>query len=142
MTHQVRFTWARRPSQPTAEAVRQVILGVLRHQRHPDSEVHLLLTDDEQLRTLNHTYRSIDRATDVLSFPDGDLLPTGHLLLGEIIISLETARRQAGEMGHSELRELQELALHGTIHLLGFDHEQDQGAMDSLEMLLRQELLP
>ena len=142
MTHQVRFTWARRPSQPTAEAVRQVVRGVLQTQQCPDAEVHVLITDDQQIRDLNQTYRAIDRPTDVLSFPDGDLLPNGRCLLGQIVISLETARRQAERLGHDELRELQELALHGTVHLLGYDHEQDEGTMNELELQLRRELLP
>ena len=71
----------------------------------------------------------------------GDLLPDGGLLLGEIVISLDAARRQAVELGHSELRELEELVLHGTLHLLGHDHEQDDGEMEDLELRLREELL-
>jgi probable rRNA maturation factor len=63
------------------------------------------------------------------------------VLLGQVVVSLDAARRQAEELGHSELRELEELLLHGTLHLLGHDHERDQGAMDALELSLRRELL-
>jgi len=101
----------------------------------------LLLTDDARIQELNRRYLDRDRPTDVLSFPDGDRLPDGFRLLGEIVISLDTARRQAGELGHSTLRELQELALHGVLHLLGYDHERDNGEMERLELRLREELL-
>jgi len=101
------------------------------------------VTGDEAIRELNRDYLGKDRATDVLSFPDGDLLPTGRTLLGEIVVSLDTARRQAAEAGHSELRELAELVLHGTLHLLGYDHadDRDRGEMNRLELDLREELL-
>jgi probable rRNA maturation factor len=101
----------------------------------------VLITDDQQIQTLNREYRNHDHATDVLSFPDGDRLPSGQLLLGQIVISLDAARRQAEQLGHSELRELEELALHGTIHLMGYDHVRDDGDMNQLELSLRQELL-
>jgi len=137
----VHFRWDRRPSQPTAEALRRVVVGAVRRARRPACEVHVALTGDEELRRLNRTSRNLDRPTDVLSFPDGDLLPTGMVLLGEIVVSLDAARRQAADLGHSELRELEELVLHGTLHLLGHDHERDNGEMGTLELSLREELL-
>jgi len=106
-----------------------------------ESEVHVLITDDDEIRRLNREYRDLDEATDVLSFPDGERLPTGPLLLGQIVVSLDSARRQAAELGHGELRELEELVLHGTVHLLGYDHEQDRGEMNEIELRLRKELL-
>jgi probable rRNA maturation factor len=106
-----------------------------------ESDVHVLITGDDQMRQLNRGWRKRDRSTDVLSFPDGDRLPTGRVLLGQIVVSLDAARRQAEELGHSEIRELEELVLHGTIHLLGYDHERDQGEMDDLELTLLEELL-
>ena len=107
-----------------------------------ESDVHVLVTGDPQMRRLNLGWRDQDRSTDVLSFPDGDRLPSGRVLLGQIVVSLDTARRQAEELGHGELRELAELLLHGTIHLLGYDHERDHGEMDELELRLLRELLP
>jgi probable rRNA maturation factor len=104
--------------------------------------VHLVLTDDRTIQELNMRYRGIDRPTDVLSFPDGDELPSGRQFLGEIMISLDSARRQASELGHDEVRELCELALHGTLHLLGYDHVRDHGEMNDIELNLRRELLP
>ena len=137
----VHFRWERRPSQPAAEALRRVVAEVVLRTRGPAAEVHVVMTGDEELRRLNRTYRGLDRPTDVLSFPDGDPLPTGGVLLGEIIVSLDAARRQAVELGHGELRELEELVLHGTLHLLGHDHERDRGEMAALELELREELL-
>jgi probable rRNA maturation factor len=125
-----------------AEALRDVISGCLERLGASDAEIHLLLTGDETIRELNRQYRKIDRATDVLSFPDGDVLPTNRHLLGEIVISVDAARRQGSELGHGEIRELCELALHGTLHLLGYDHERDQGEMNETELKLRRELLP
>lgn len=141
MRHEVQFLWERRPSQPTAAALRGVIGGVLDHQGIASGEVHVLITSDEHIRELNGRFRDTDSATDVLSFPDGDPLPDGGVLLGQVVISLDTARRQAEEAGHGEMRELQELVLHGVLHLLGYDHSVDDGEMDDLEVTLRRELL-
>jgi len=113
----------------------------VRRSRGPEAEVYVVVTGDNDLQRLNRVYRKLDRPTDVLSFPDGDPLPDGGLLLGEIVISLDAARRQAAELGHGELRELEELVLHGTLHLLGHDHERDRGEMAALELELREELL-
>jgi len=99
------------------------------------------VTGDGRIRDLNREFIGNDMPTDVLSFPDGDLLPVGRRLLGSIVVSLDTARRQAGDGGHSEIRELQELVLHATLHLLGYDHASDQGEMNQLEIGLREELL-
>ncbi len=138
---QVLITWERRPSQPAADRLRRVISGCLERLGRPESEVHVLITGDDRIRDLNRRYRDIDLATDVLSFPDGDLLPSGLTLLGEIVISLETARLQAADLGHDELRELAELVLHGVLHLLGYDHDKDRGKMNALEIELREEVL-
>lgn len=137
----VHFRWERRPSQPVAEALRHVVSTALDLLRISDAEVHVLITDDAKIRALNSRYRDRDHSTDVLSFPDGDRLPSGQVLLGQIVISLDAAKRQAAELGWTELRELEELVLHGTLHLLGYDHERDRGEMNRLEKRLREELL-
>jgi probable rRNA maturation factor len=100
-------------------------------------EVALLLTGDRSLRALNARYRSRDEATDVLSFPG----PGGELGLGDIVISVETAARNAKSLGRTLPQELDVLALHGFLHVLGYDHETDDGAMDRLERRLRRRLL-
>lgn len=85
-------------------------------------EVSLYLTDDRVIRELNKAYRGKDKATDVLSFIFDE--PAGpYRLLGEIVISVDTARRQAEEIGHSLEEEIKRLVVHGFVHLLGYDHE-------------------
>ena len=137
----VHIRWDRRPAQPAAEALRGVISGCLGRLGTENAEVHLVLTGDQTMRELNQRFRNIDRATDVLSFPDGDELPSGRQFLGEIVISLDSARHQAEALGHGEVRELCELALHGTLHLLGYDHVRDHGEMNEVELKLQRELL-
>jgi len=90
---------------------------------------------DRELRRANRTWRGKDKATDVLSFPGDD----GHL--GDILLSVPTARRQAESAGHPVERELQVLLLHGVLHCLGYDHETDQGEMERLERKLRRRFL-
>ncbi|MBM3240762.1 rRNA maturation RNase YbeY [Candidatus Poribacteria bacterium] len=105
-------------------------------------EVSVLLTDDAEIQRLNKQYCQLDRPTDVLAFAmregiDSELNP--HLL-GDIVISIQTAQRQAVDVGHSLDMELSLLAVHGTLHLLGYDHEIDSEAAimrDIEEMILR-----
>ncbi len=98
------------------------------------------LADDAELHRINHQYRGKDRPTDVLSFPGERTAEGWHL--GDILISLSSARRQARRSGHSLDRELRELVLHGVLHCLGHDHEVDGGAMAALELKLRERWLP
>jgi len=89
------------------------------------SEVSISFVTDDEIRTLNRDYRGKDSATDVLSFPvDNTFNIGGHSRpLGDIVICMDVARRQAEEYGHSLDRELAFLVAHGMLHLLGFDHE-------------------
>lgn len=102
-------------------------LGCLSALEYEDAQgdITIELTNDAVIHGFNRDYRGVDRPTDVLSFPsfEGEELitpPDGHL--GDIMISIETAARQAAELGHSTERELVFLAIHGTLHVLGFDH--------------------
>ena len=96
----------------------------------------MALVSNARVRALNRKYRRQDYATDVLSFPNPEpLVPSPYL--GDIVIATGVARRQARKAGHSELTELRVLALHGLLHLLGYDHERDHGAMAKLERTLR-----
>jgi probable rRNA maturation factor len=96
-------------------------------------DVAIALVSDPRMRAMNRGYRGSDYATDVLSFP-GD---PGGTALGDIVIATGVARRQAREAGHSYGTELRVLALHGLLHLLGHDHETDEGEMARLERRLR-----
>lgn len=87
------------------------------------------------MRRLNRSYRRKDRSTDVLAFP-GD----GGTLLGDIVVSLPYAAREAARRGDPVLHEVDRLLLHGFLHLIGYDHEVDDGEMDALEARLRREL--
>lgn len=91
----------------------------------PNWEVSVSLVGDGEMQKLNRQWRGIDRTTDVLSFPMLEEWEEGPNLLGDIVISLPVATRQAQEYGHSLLRELAFLAVHGILHLLGRDHEND-----------------
>jgi probable rRNA maturation factor len=105
--------------------------------------VSLVLAGDTTLRRLNRDYRGKDAATDVLSFPSGgERLPDGSRPLGEIVISVAQAERQARALGHPLGRELRLLIIHGYLHLLGYDHEVDDGTMMRLQGRLARALLP
>ncbi len=115
------------------------VLGVDGH-----AEVSVVFTDDEYIRELNRQYRGLDKATDVLSFalaegeePDVVDGPE-ETLLGDIVISLETAVRQAEEFGHGLERELAYLTVHGMLHLSGYDHETEA---EKAEMRAQEELI-
>lgn len=93
-----------------------------------DAELSLFLTDDETVHELNRTYRGVDRTTDVLSFSqrEGENPDLWDNLLGDVIISVDQAQRQAAEYGHSMAREVGFLTVHGVLHLLGWDHEESE----------------
>jgi probable rRNA maturation factor len=107
--------------------------------------VGVALVADARVRALNKQYRQHDDATDVLSFPAADDRDRARsrrradslLYLGDIVIARGVARRQARAAGHSQRTELRILALHGLLHLLGYDHERDAGAMARVERALR-----
>ena len=99
--------------------------------------VAVALVTDARMRVLNRTFRGVDKATDVLSFPaEGPGLQAPRHL-GDLAIAVGVARRQARAQGHNLARELRILALHGLLHLLGYDHERDRGTMRAVEDRLR-----
>ncbi len=129
------------------ETARQVIEGVLDMEECPyETQVNVLLTDNEGIREYNREYRSIDRETDVLSFPnlefetpgvyeveeeqEADCFDpdTGELILGDIIISVDRVAEQAESYGHSPKREFAFLVAHSMLHLSGYDHMESEEA--------------
>ncbi len=138
----IAFRWQRHPGGRPTEALRAMALEVLARLGVQRGEVGVLVCDDATIRHLNSHFRRKDRATDVLSFSGGFDQPDGPPYVGDIAISLETARRQASEAGVTPEREMQQLLLHGLLHLCGYDHEADQGEMEALERRLWRELLP
>jgi len=104
------------------DLLERAALAVLEHQS-ADGDLTILLTDDAQLRGLNREYLGIDAPTDVLSFPASETDPeTARRYLGDILISAPRAEEQARAAGHALEAEVQLLAVHGTLHLLGYDH--------------------
>jgi probable rRNA maturation factor len=103
--------------------------------------VTVALVDDVAMRRLNRAFAGKDKATDVLSFALDDREDTAprrtEPFLGDIVIATGVARRQARAAGHPYAQELRVLALHGLLHLLGYDHERDDGRMARLETRLR-----
>jgi probable rRNA maturation factor len=95
-----------------------------------NQELSVLLTDDKKIRELNKEYRGQDRATDVLSFPqnEGEENEPDYHLMGDVVISTVTAKRQASQHGLSLEEEIVLLLIHGILHLLGFNHERSEEA--------------
>jgi probable rRNA maturation factor len=119
-------------------------INLLSHRLRVDGQPFtIVLVSDRAIRSLNRDFRKQDKPTDVLSFPSGPI-GSAHLDkpgLGDMIISVETARRQAFARHHSLERELRVLVIHGLLHLLGYDHEVDRGEMRRKELRLQRELL-
>jgi len=130
--------WLRR----TAEAV-------LSAARADNAELSLVLVSDRRMRALNRRYRKKDGATDVLAFPlTPTLSPAGRgkgegrkppMLLGDVVISVPTARRQAAELGHGLREELRHLLVHAVLHLMGYDHE--RGPRDAALMARKEQAI-
>lgn len=117
------------------ETLRRAVLATLLLGGAPPSEVAVVVSDDASLQDLNRRFRSIDAPTDVLAFPNETRgpfisLPDQPHYLGDVIISYPRAEEQAGEAGHDTLAELQLLTVHGVLHLLGYDDEEDAARAD------------
>ena len=123
--HVVRKTDIRRVLQQAASALKI------------EGELAIVFAGDTLLQKLNRDYRFKDKPTDVLSFKGQDK----DMGLGDVIISVETARANAPRFGRTLDRELEVLALHGFLHVLGYDHEADDGEMEALEKQLRSRVL-
>lgn len=128
------------------EMMRKVIDFSLKYEGvNVPCEVSLLFVDNEEIKELNRIHREIDKATDVLSFPmlhypnskvykevyldkvfTTEYLDDGYLVLGDIVVSLEKAKEQSLEFGHSFIREVAYLIVHSVLHLLGYDHFEEE----------------
>lgn len=118
----------RRPHGVRTRALRSFLCRALELLGETQAEVCLRLVDDAEMRLLNHRYRAKDATTDVLAFAarEGERVPGDEQCLGDIVVSVDTARRQARENNHSLACELTKLAAHGLLHLLGYDHERSR----------------
>ena len=100
-------------------------------------EVSVSFVGDDEIRDLNREYRGVDKSTDVLSFPMDDEFIIDNRILGDVIINTRRVMEQAEELGHSNERELSYLTVHSILHLLGYDHMEDE---DKKEMREREKL--
>ena len=119
----------------------QDILSTLLPEHKSSKNLELVITDDSNIKVLNKTHRNIDASTDVLSFP----MNTDHIhaSLGSIVISQDHVRNAAQVLGHTDQEEFTLLFIHGLLHLLGYDHETDDGQMRSKEaQIIKQFNLP
>jgi probable rRNA maturation factor len=136
-------TVARFSRREIAAFTRKVLLMLEKMDRleHEVSEVSIAFVDDEQMTSLNRKFRKKAKTTDVLTFPAddsyGDPAMEGRPL-GDIVISVDQARRQAADEKHSLATEIRYLIVHGVLHALGYDHETDSGEMNALELDVRE----
>jgi rRNA maturation RNase YbeY len=130
--------------------VRRTAEAVLSAARADGAELSLVLVSDRRMRALNRRYRKKDRPTDVLAFPlhekwghekrgQATFRTLSPFLLGDVVISVPTARRQATELGHGLREELRRLLVHGVLHLLGYDHE--RGPRDAALMARKEKAI-
>lgn len=111
-------------------SIKKVIQEILKGESHNNNQVNVIFCNDKKILELNRRFRQISKPTDVLSFPFND-----SDLLGEIYISMDTAARQAKEIGHSLDKEIHRLVVHGMLHLLGHNHKRksERRKMEALE---------
>ena len=118
-----------------------VLDAALAHEKVENAIFSVVFMNDEEIHEMNREYRGVDRVTDVISFAfedNNDLVYNDIRMLGDIFICIPQMKRQAVEYGHSEKRELAFLAVHGILHLLGYDHmnEKDEKVMFALQELI------
>jgi probable rRNA maturation factor len=112
---------------------------ILAHLKIEESEISITLIDNKSIREFNNQYRGIDMETDVLSFTGYEINPeNGHRMLGDILISIPMAQKQAADLDHSLEDEIKVLMIHGILHLLGYDHEKksEEEQMFTLQAML------
>jgi probable rRNA maturation factor len=126
-----------------ARPLRRWLAALLAELAPGSASLGVRFAGDRAVRRANRAFRGLDKSTDVLSFPGGEIPSggAGGAHLGDILISVPAARRQAAAAGHAAAREVRLLLLHGVLHCLGHDHETDGGAMERLERRLRRRWL-
>jgi probable rRNA maturation factor len=125
-----------RAAKISRERFARLLRRLARHYGLHRPEIALAFVEDREIRRLNKTFRKKDTATDVLSFPLKERAADGKYYLGDIVISVPTAAKQARDLGHSLESELDALTIHGFLHLLGYDHdsghEKEEAALGAL----------
>ena len=122
---------------PWMNIISDTVNGTLAYMKFKkQAEVSVTVVDENEIKSLNKEFRNINKVTDVLSFPIGDKNPeTGEIVLGDIVLCAEKVISQAQEFGHTRKRELAFLTCHSMLHLLGYDHieEDDRIEMENLQ---------
>ncbi len=116
------------------KTIKEVLDKVASSVEISDAELSIKITDNEGITEYNEKYRELKGATDVLSFPFDGENPEGGNYLGDIIISMDRVVSQAKELGHSTEKELMKLSVHGFLHLMGYDHKDDDNSMEKIEL--------
>lgn len=108
--------------------LKKLLNFALKRENLENVEFNIIFVDKDTIHNMNKTYRNVDRVTDVISFAleDNKTIELDHRLLGDIYICIDKAKEQAEEYGHSFKRELSFLAIHGLLHLLGYDHMEEE----------------
>ena len=135
MKHKV-FIHVDPAQQSKVQELEKVAYTTLNYLDAPPGDLTLAFTDDKTIQDLNKRFAAVDKPTDILSFPgEGSDMETGRTYYGDVVISLPYAERQAQDAGHSLKDELTLLAIHGILHLSGFDHSNpdEQDSMWSLQ---------
>ena len=125
------------------DIVKRAILEVLKEEWLDENvQVSISFVGDEEIRNLNRDFRGVDKSTDVLSFPMDDEFQIEETMLGDVIINTKRVLEQAEEFGHSNTRELSYLTVHSVLHLLGYDHieDEDKTLMRSKEKVIMDNL--
>jgi probable rRNA maturation factor len=123
------------------EEIKKLIDYAISYEKLDNIEFNIIIVDNDTIHDLNKQYRNVDRPTDVISFAledNMDVSLENIRLLGDIYISIDKAKQQANDYGHSFLREVAFLSIHGFLHLLGYDHMNEK---EELEMFEKQELI-
>ncbi len=124
-----------------AALIKKAAQKALAAEKKDNCIVSVMLTDDSGIRELNREFRDVDAATDVLSFPMGDMEPeTGKTLLGDMMINIKRCEQQGEEFGHGFEREIMYLTVHSILHLLGYDH-MDEGPEKALMRKREKEIM-
>jgi probable rRNA maturation factor len=125
------------------QRITNLLKKALRFLKLDGAELSILFVNDSRMRALNRLHRGVDRTTDVISFPQFDGFPSppgsgSEFMLGDIVINLHKAERQAKEYGVPFYDELKRLLIHGLLHLLGYDHEQGKEADRKMQRRAKQ----
>ena len=136
--------WIRNQQKPTPldlKKIRRVVQRILADLGLPEAELSLMLVDDKQIQELNHRFLGRDKPTNVLAFSmrEGEYSSLHPHLLGDLVISIETAKRQSKQSGLNAMEMLTLLLIHGILHLLGYEHE--GGKKGAREMAIKQKEL-